>query len=397
MNAFLKKILLSLALLCCVAASCDGPRRGVQYFFLNDYHTFDNYQKISDTFGPQTDGKVLVGRAILIYLLEKPIDEIKASLQRNFALAEEYNVPLLVEIDPISFWKDVPWLWNWWDEQYPGYNPDNRNNVEWYGWGSDNAVKIGWIDWGAQVRMLPMANLFSPAYQDEVKSRMRILLSETKKWYDSLPKSKKYLFGGVKLTGEIGFGFNNWYYPDGNSYFDKPETEDPKTGVSIYDVPARGVAQIGYAALTTAGIKSEGDITAEDIYEIESRFCKFIADIASEFKFPRELLFLHSCGTLGDKMACVQEGTCPSWTFYFEMGLHPEETNAMEALAQSDAPCWAMAEWNIGDQNEDVWYETLKLCYSLPKLKYVTIFNAASVFSADGSVNEAAVAAIKRL
>ncbi|MBQ3659775.1 MAG: hypothetical protein II963_06440, partial [Bacteroidales bacterium] len=97
------------------------------------------------------------------------------------------------------------------------------------------------------------------------------------------------------------------------------------------------------------------------------------------------------------KMACVQDGACPSWTFYFDMGLHPEETNAMESLAKSDAPFWGMAEWNIGDQKEDVWYETLSRCYSLPKLKFVTLFNAASIFSADGSVNEGAVAAIKRL
>lgn len=397
MTPFWKKILLAVTALWLVAVSCGRPQRQVQYFFLNDYHTIDNYKRISDTFNPQSGKKVLVGRAVLIYLLEMPVEELVTSLKRNFALSEEYDVPLLVEIDPISFWKDVPWLWNWWDESAPGYNPDNRNNVEWFGWGNENAVKIGWINWGVQFRMLPMANLLSPAYQDEVKQRMRVLLKETKRWYRSLPRDKKYLLGGIKLTGEMGLGFNNWYYPDGNSYYDKPESEDPTTGVSIYDVPARGVAQIGYAALSAAGIKSEGEITPEDIYEVESRFCRFMADIAVEFKFPREMLFLHSCGTLGDKMACVQEGTCPSWTFYHDMGLHPEKTNAMDCLKESDAPYWAMAEWNIWDQPEEVWYETLKLCFSLPRLKYVTLFNAPTILLPDGSVNEGAVSAIKRL
>ena len=380
-----------------LAVSCSRPQSGVQYFFLNDYHNIDNYQLISDIFGRQSGKGVMVGRAVLFYLLERPVDELAVSLNHHFRQAEEYDIPLLIEIDPITFWKDVPWLWNWWEESFPGYNPDNRDNVEWYGWGRENAVKIGWINWGTQVRMLPMANLLSPAYQNEVRRRMAILLSETRKWYDSLPRDKKYLLGGIKLTGEMGLGFNNWYYPDGNSYLDRPESEDPTTGVSVYDVPARGVAQIGYAALTTAGIKTEGEITPEDIYDIETRFCKFMADIATGFKFPRELLFLHSCGTLGDKMACVQDGACPSWTFYFDMGLHPEETDAMESLAASDAPYWAMAEWNIGDQNEDVWYKTLKRCYSLPRLKFVTLFNAASVFLSDGTLNDAAVEAIKRL
>jgi len=302
-----------------------------------------------------------------------------------------------VQLDPITFWSDVPQLWNWWDESAPGYNPDNKDNVEWYGWDRENAVKIGWINWGVQFRMLPMANLFSPAYQAEVRQRMRLLLAETRKWYDSLPRDKKYLLGGIKLTGEMGLGFNNWYYPDGNSYYDKPESEDPTTGIDIYDVPARGAAQIGYAALTSSGIKSEGEVTAEDIYEIESRYCRFIADIAFEYKFPRGLLFLHSCGTLGDKMACVQPGTCPSWTFYFDMGLHPEKTNAMESLAASDAPYWGMAEWNIGDQGAEVWYETLKLCYDIPRLRFITLFNSSSIFNPDGRVNEGAIDAIKRL
>ena len=397
MTSFWKKILFIVTALWLVAVSCSRPQKEVQYFFLNDYHTVDNYQRIADAFGEQSGKDIMVGRAILIYLLERPVDNLAASLNHHFELAEKYNVPLLVEIDPITFWKDVPWLWNWWNDSAPGYNPDNRDNVEWYGWGRENAVKIGWINWGTQVRMLPMANLLSPAYQNEVRQRMVVLLSETRKWYDSLPRDKKYLLGGIKLTGEMGLGFNNWYYPDGNSYLDRSESEDPTTGVSIYNVPARGVAQIGYAALTTAGIKFEGEITPEDIYEIESRFFKFIAGVASEFKFPRELLFLHSCGTLGDKMTCVQEGACPSWTFYFDMGLHPEETDAMESLAASDAPYWAMAEWNIGDQTEDVWYETLKRCYSLPRLKFVTLFNAASVFLPDGTLNAAAVEAIKRL
>ena len=72
-------------------------------------------------------------------------------------------------------------------------------------------MKIGWLNWGRQIRLRPMANVFSPAYQAEVKKRMDIILSFVADWYKSLPKEKKYLLCGIKLTGELGFGFNNWY------------------------------------------------------------------------------------------------------------------------------------------------------------------------------------------
>ena len=70
MTPFRKKILLAVTALWLVAVSCGRPQRQVQYFFLNDYHTIDNYKRISDTFNPQSGKKVLVGRAVLIYLLE---------------------------------------------------------------------------------------------------------------------------------------------------------------------------------------------------------------------------------------------------------------------------------------------------------------------------------------
>lgn len=134
--------------------------------------------------------------------------------------------------------------------------------------GNEYAVKIGWLNWGAQCRLAPMANLFSPKYRAEVEKRLRRYYAMIKEWYEALPANKKHLLVGVKCVGELALGVNNWYYPNGNSYYDRNPTAndaerlkiDPQTGINMYDKPSRGVQTIGYAAATFAGIKSALDI-----------------------------------------------------------------------------------------------------------------------------------------
>ena len=83
-------------------------------------------------------------------------------------------------------------------------------------------------------------------------------LTWTADWYNSLPKNKRYLLGGIKITGELGFGINNWYYPNGNSLYDMDSEQDPTYGIDIHNMPSRGVAQIGYASLKYSGIVLKG-------------------------------------------------------------------------------------------------------------------------------------------
>ena len=278
----MKSRVLPLALLLALGVSVfcaflvKAPKAPDHYFFLNDECDKFDYPQISTAFGPQSGKKVAVGNAILIYMFSRPMEQFKELLDRHFSMAEEYDIPILVELDPITFWQDVPELWNWWDPTKPGYDPKNKENVEWTSWSSEDAVKVGWLNWGRQIRLLPMPNLFSPAYQAAVKDRMDQFMTWTADWYKSLPKSKKYLLGGVKITGELGFGVNNWYYPGGNSYYDKPEEEDPKGGIRVDEMPSRGVDQIGYAALKYSGIRSEGEITPADIYSLEKEYARFL-------------------------------------------------------------------------------------------------------------------------
>lgn len=395
-------LLLALGVSVFCAFLVKAPKAPDHYFFLNDECDKFDYPQISTAFGPQSGKKVAVGNAILIYMFSRPMEQFKELLDRHFSMAEEYDIPILVELDPITFWQDVPELWNWWDPTKPGYDPKNKENVEWTSWSSEDAVKVGWLNWGRQIRLLPMPNLFSPAYQAAVKDRMDQFMTWTADWYKSLPKSKKYLLGGVKITGELGFGVNNWYYPGGNSYYDKPEEEDPKGGIRVDEMPSRGVGQIGYAALKYSGIRSEGEITPADIYSLEKEYARFVADIAQGYGFPRGMLFSHSGGAGGDLAAAVQPNSCPTWSFYWAEAADPSLTpQVSKYLKMSDAPYWGCSEWNIGDKPKEDWTEALRNCYSIPGCRFISLFNYGTIFSKDQDgnlvVNDAAVEALKEI
>lgn len=397
MNTFKKTLLLLLGAAAALSCRKTEPEN---YFFFNDYCWNYDYSTLNEYFGPQKGNRLAVGNAILMYIFDRPMDEYETMLKKHFEESEKYDIPVLVELDAVTFWDAVPELWNWWDPEMPGYDPANRENVEWSGWGSGNAVKIGWLNWGSQIRLKPMANLFSPAYQAAVRERMDKFMTWTAEWYRSLPRDRKYLLGGVKITGELGFGVNNWYYPDGNSLYDKPKADDPKTGINMKDMPSRGVGQIGYAALTYSGMKTGGEIVPEDIYAIEAKYAEFIADIVQGYGIPREKLFSHSGGAGDDLAAAVQKNTCPTWSFYWDEAADPSKcVQVTDYLKLSDAPYWGCSEWNIGDgKSEAEWAAALENCYSIPGCRFLSLFNYGTVFgkNADGSlnVNEGAVAAI---
>lgn len=254
----------------------DGPEK---YVFLQDYDVFFNYDIIKSYFGNSIGKNIAVGRGFIIYVFERPHDTMIKLLKEHLKKSIEYDIPILVQLDAITFMDSRPDIWNWWNEKRAGYKPDNRYNVEWTSWSPEDAVKIGWLNWGRQIRITPMPNLMSPEYRIAVKRQVEELLSIVKAWYDELPKNKKYLLGGIKVTGEMAIGVNNWYYPNGNDYLDKPEDQDPKTGININILPSRGVQTIGFAALKTGMFKESGNITGEDIAMLSQKHSEYMSKI----------------------------------------------------------------------------------------------------------------------
>ena len=175
----------------------EAEADSVQYFFLNGADWQYNYRMLRDEFGPQGEQRVRVGQAAMFYIFERPMHTLVPELREHLRQAQEYQIPILVELDPVTFCDAVPDLWNWFDADYYGYDPSNRQNVEWTAWTPDSAVRVGWLNWGRQLRITPMLNLYSPAYWRHVRYRMNVLLGIVGEWYAALRPEEKWLLCGV--------------------------------------------------------------------------------------------------------------------------------------------------------------------------------------------------------
>lgn len=382
----------------------SGPKK---YIFINDYDWSYLESSVRNTFGSSVGNDVAVGQAVLFYIFERPLDKHLSTLKKHLVEAEQQEVPVLIQLDPVTFWDGVPELWNWFDRGISGFDDSNRENVEWTSWSSDDAVKIGWLNWGSQIRLKPMANLFSEKYQAAVRERMTAMLGTVANWYKSLPENRKYLLGGVKITGELCVGLNNWYYTGGNELYGQPQENDPKTGLNMWNKPSRSavaagqpgaVSTIGYAGVKSAGIRTEGTLTAADIVELGRRFTLFVSDIALEYGFPRDKVFAHAGGADADLSACINDKVCPSWSLYNAEAVNPQTNSpyCMNLIKNSDAPAWGAAEWAMaGDAS--AWAQALKNTFAVDRCRFISIYTNVIGNNNGTTVNDAAVQGIKEL
>lgn len=320
-----------------------------------------------------------IGVGIVISYLNSKPETLKETLKRFLNLAEKTDTPVLIQLEGENWWGTRPDLWNWWKPEHPGFNPNNRENVEWTGWSSDKAVKIGWRNWGSQIRVLPQPNLMSPRYREACHEMLNLLVPIAIRWWENLPESKKELFIGIKVGHESSIGVNAFYYPNGNSLLDQPSSEDPTTGIDGSDAPSRGVAQIGYAAVKTAGIKSEGRITERDLAEVVSRHLEDICRLVADHGIPRDKLYTHCAGWKEEELlykSALNQFSCPGWSFYRYAGDPREDIGVQNALKKTEAPFWGAVEWLYqGPRKVETWHNALENTLIDPRCRFICIYN----------------------
>lgn len=375
----------------CSTTSPGAQAPDTQYILVNFTDPSEAaFQEVARTIGEQKNPAVKVGVGVIVSYLSYPPEEAAARLRRYLSYAEQYDLPIIVQIDGEQWLENRPDLWNWWDPDRPGFNPENRHNVEWTSWDPADAVKIGWRDWGRQLRVLPMPNLMSPAYREACRAEMEKLVPIVVDWYAGLPEEKRYLFVGVKVGWESSIGVNNWYYPDGNDLLDRPEKDDPKFGKTIDDLPSRGVTAMGYAAVTTLGLANGGELTEEHLTEVVRVHLEDLSRTCAQLGVPRDHLFTHSGGwSQGESLytAALNEYASPGWSFYDFAGNPSLDTTAMNALAMSDAPYWGAVEWLYNGKHADDWHTAITQTLSLPAIKYLCIYNWEGIRADEQSVN----------
>jgi hypothetical protein len=288
-----------------------------------------------------------------------------------------------VQFDEVH-WRDArPDLWNWWDPESPGFDPANRQNVEWDGWGPEHAIRISWINWGRQVRIKPAMNLMAPRYREACHAEMRLWIPLVLDWCHRLPAEKKYLLVGIKLGHESSIGVNGYYYPQGNGYADRPAEQDPVEKLDAERLPSRGMAPIGYAAVSTLGLAHAGELKEEYLAEVVRVHLTDLCRVAHEVGVPRDRLFTHCGGWKpGEKLyaSALNEYSCPGWSFY-KYGPDPRaDTTAMAALKASDAPYWGAVEWlPVGANTQQDWEDALCNTLFAARCRYLCVFNWRSI------------------
>jgi len=369
-----------------------------QYIILNGVAaTPEAFQEVVSVFGDSRHRKTMIGVGFIISYLGSPPDEAAGKLQKYLSLSEQFDVPIVVQLDGEQWWQNRPDLWNWWDKSKSGYNPENTKNVEWTDWSPDSAVKIGWRNWGRQVRVLPMPNLMSPDYRQACHVEMKKLVPIVMNWWHSLPEEKKYLLVGVKIGWESAIGVNNWYYPNGNNLLHHPVENDPLYGLKVDSLPGRGVTTIGYAAVSTLGLATSGKLTEEQLTEVVRLHLKDLCKVCADIGVPRDRLFTHCGGwSHGETLysAAVNQYSCPGLSFYTYAFDPKKDVTAMKAVESGDAPYWGAVEWLYDGKAKEGntkkgWISALKKTLSIKNVRYLCIYNWGGIKN-----NKAAIEAI---
>jgi hypothetical protein len=147
------------------------------------------------------------------------------------------------------------------------------------------------------------------------------------------------------------------------------------------------VAQLGYAALKTSGLRTNGVPTESELREVAQRYLEMLCHEAAACGVPRERLFAHGAGWKDGELIYdvpVNRYSCPGWSFYQHAADPRQDAGVQRNLAKSDAPYWAATEWLFqGKRETAAWRNALANTLADPRCRYVCIFNWESIRSSE--------------
>ena len=330
------------------------------------------YPGITDVFnkvGTHGNDQRKLGIGVQIIYNEYDFDNVKQSLRSLLIYSKVHSVPIFLSLDGFQWWGDVgrtngrPDLWNWWDSSGPGYNPDNKNNVEWTCGNSSCAINKSWRNWGSEFEVRPHPNLASRAFIEKNKEKLRELIPIIVNWYNNdLRSDQKWLFGGIALGIEVDIG-GNYYYPGG------------------------GIAnsqQLGFAAINTLGLS--GGITTANLNEVIRRYLNELDKFALDSGIPRNKIFNHVGGSdlfprsnnliYQTAEAAVNAYGNPGWSFYSDITQNPQSFSGLStALNQVNNGEWASPEWLAWAGDYGGWVNSLRNSLNYRNNRFINIAN----------------------
>jgi hypothetical protein len=333
-------------------AGSKAPATSEKLKYLIFWSSPEEAGKLAERVGMKGDGKT----RLLGFGLPTPTYELEAQLPSRirsaFAAARKHDMAVMLHFDFHLAWKKRPDLWNWFDPNKPGYNPNNKYNVEWHGWdGPPN--KVCYLNHGVLERMPPNMCLTSKTARAEVTRIVSKVIGPVLREEIAKLKAegKEALFAGVLVGSE----------PSIDDY-SKPNPERTKM-MKEDGVPA---GRLGYRALLDRGFRADNppadfrQALATIIQETIAFWCEQFVDAG----IPAEKLYPHVAAP-----APIEMMNAPIWTAFNKFSRPGWTTYAVEVLGESfkpiydelekhGNPAWAGVEANAGMPGSFVDWET---------------------------------------
>jgi hypothetical protein len=333
-------------------AKSNAPATSEKPRYLLFWSSPEKAGELAERVGMKGDGKT----RILGFGLPTPTFELEEQLpdriRSAFAAARKHDMAVMLHFDLHLAWKNRPDLWNWFDPARPGYDPNNKDNVEWHGWdGPPN--KVSYLNHGVLERRPPSMCFTSKRTRAEVTRIVSKVIGPVLREEIAKLKAegKEALFAGVLVGLE----------PSIDDY-SQPDPERTKM-MKEDGVPA---TPLGYRALLDRGFsaaKPPDDFRkalANIIQETVAFWCEQFVDAG----IPAEKLYPHVAAPAPIEVMNAPIWTAfnkysrPGWTTY-AVGVLGENFKAIyDELETHGNPAWAGVEANAGMPGSVVDWET---------------------------------------
>ncbi|MGA2410736.1 MAG: hypothetical protein ABSG46_10160 [Candidatus Binataceae bacterium] len=283
------------------------------------------------------------------------------AIAEGFEIARRTNVAVHFNFDDHIRWDGRPDLWNWYDPAKPGYNPENKKNVEWYDWdGTPN--KRRYLTPAGVPSQAPHMCYNSPAILTQISRIVSLVIGPTfSKEIDELKQENRgYLFAGITVGAELGFDDYS-RIPRLSSI---PPNLDPVhkqflkmlvRANQMMDADGAPHSRLGYCSLTNAGYSKTNPPADFDaaLADVNRKFIAFWDKQFFDNGIPCSRLYTHvpasapQDDTNDDPISnAFNLYARPGWTTY------PVETLAdgfeplYQELAEHGNPAWGGVEAN---------------------------------------------------
>lgn len=334
------------------AAKSEVPAPSRELKYLIFWSDPEKVGEIAERVGVKGDGKArLLGFGLPNATFELE-EQLPNRIRSAFAAARKHNVAVMLHFDFHLAWKNRPDLWNWFDPGKPGYDPNNKYNVEWHGWdGPPN--KVRYLNHGVLERLPPNMCFTSKTARAEVTRIVsRVIAPVLREELARLKaEGKEALFAGVLVGLE----------PSIDDY-SKPDPDLAK----MMQQDGATAGPLGYRALLDRGYSADKPphdfrkALAEIVQETIAFWCKQFVDAG----IPTENLYPHVAAPAPIEVMNAPIWTAfnkysrPGWSTYPVAVLGESFKPIYDELTKRGNPAWAGVEANAGMPGSAVDWET---------------------------------------